>query len=163
MSNRLSKIVGALSKLPGPVRKRALSGVMGTAVPFVGTAGIVIERLDASVCELHVPNRRRVQNHIGGVHAAAMTLLAETATGFVVALNVPDDRVPVVKSLSLEFKKRAKGSLRATARLTDEQRERIRTEQKGEVDVSVTLTDEGGREPIVAKMIWAWTPKVRAQ
>lgn len=37
-----------------------------------------------------------------------MTLLAETATGFVVALNLPDDRVPVVKSLSLELRKRAK-------------------------------------------------------
>ena len=161
MSNPLARAASAAYKLPGPLRVRALSTVLGTVVPLVGTAGLRIEELTESRAVVAVPNRRRVQNHIGGVHAAAMTLVAETATGFVVGMNVPDDRVPVVKSLSVEFKKRAKGSLRAVASLTDDQRRMMRELPKGEVDVAITLTDEAGIEPAVAKMVWAWTPKRR--
>ncbi len=106
-----------------------------------------------------VRNRRVVQNHIGGVHAAAMTLVAETATGMVLAMNLPDDRVPVIKSMKVEFKKRAKGAIRAEASLTREQIEKIRTTGKGEVLVAVRVTDEVGTEGVFYEMLWAWTPK----
>ena len=108
-----------------------------------------------------IANRKRVQNHIGGVHAAAMVLVAENTTGLVVGMNVPDTAVPVVKSLKVDFVKRATGSLRAEATLTDEQCERIRTEPKGDVTVNVRVTDEAGVEPIQWEIIWAWTPKRR--
>jgi acyl-coenzyme A thioesterase PaaI-like protein len=130
-------------------------------VKFVGTAKLSIDELSAERAVVSVKNRRIVQNHIGGVHAAAMALIAETATGFVVGMNVPDDRVPVIKSLKVEYKKRASGGLRAVATLTPEQIERMRTTEKGEVSVSVLVTDDAGIEPIVCEMIWAWTPKRR--
>ncbi len=38
---------------------------------------------------------------------------------------------------------------------------RIQTEPKGEVLVSVTVTDESGNEPIKCEMLWAWVPKQR--
>jgi acyl-coenzyme A thioesterase PaaI-like protein len=161
MPNQLARAALTVSKLPRALRTRALSTVLGNVVPFVGTAGLVIEELTEERAVVVVPNRRRVRNHIGGVHAAAMTLIAETASGFVVGMNVPDDRVPVVKSLSVEFKKRAKGALRAVAELTPEQRQTMRDTPKGEVDVRVQLTDESGNEPVLATMIWAWTPKRR--
>ena len=46
-----------------------------------------------------------MQNHIGGVHAAAMVLVAENTTGLVVGMNVPDAGVPVVKTLKVDFVK----------------------------------------------------------
>ena len=36
----------------------------------------------------------QVQNHIKGVHACAMALLAESATGAVFGMNVPDSAIP---------------------------------------------------------------------
>lgn len=159
MANRLASAVSKVNLAPAALRPAALSAVLGRIVPFVGTAGLAIEELSESRAVVAIANRRKVQNHIGSVHAAAMTLLAETASGFVVGMNVPDDKVPVVKTIGMEFKKRAKGRLRAVATLTDDERERMRRDPKGEVSVSVTLTDEEGKEPIVATMVWAWTPK----
>lgn len=159
MANKLGSLILPMGKLPGPLRTRALSIALGNAVPFVGTAGITITELTEKRCTADLTNGRAVRNHIGGLHAAAMTLLAETVTGLVVGMNVPDDRVPVVKSLSVSFNKRAKGNLHAVATLTDEQRALMHAEDKGEVKVAVTLTDSEGKEPLEATMIWAWTKK----
>jgi uncharacterized protein (TIGR00369 family) len=108
---------------------------------------------------LIVRNRRRVQNHIGTVHGAAVVLLAETASGFVVGLNLPDERVPVIKTIKIDYLKRYQGTLRATAELTPEQLKALATQDKGEVDVKVNIVDEAGVEPLRCQMIWAWTPK----
>jgi acyl-coenzyme A thioesterase PaaI-like protein len=151
-----------VSRLPGPLQQRARSLVLGRMVKFVGTARLDIEELTAARAVVSVKNRRLVQNHIGGVHAAAMALLAETATGFVVGMNVPDDRVPLIKSLKVEYKKRATGGLRAVAELLPEQIEAIRRQEKGEVIVKVTVRDDAGIEPIACEMVWAWIPRKRS-
>lgn len=157
--NKLAKMIGTVEKLPRALRTRARSLLVGKVVKFVGTAKLDIEELTRERAVVFVKNRSRVQNHIGGVHAAAMALIAETASGFVVGMNVPDDRTPVIKSLAIEYKKRATGSLRATATLTQAQLEAIANTEKGEVNVAVRVVDEAGIEPIVCEMIWAWTPK----
>ncbi len=127
----------------------------------MGTSRIRIENLTEQESVMTLANRKRVQNHIKGVHAAAMALLAETATGFVVGMNVPDDSVPVIKSLKVSYLKRVTGGLRAVARLSDEQINNILTTEKGEVLVDITVTDDAGIEPISCEMIWAWIPKKR--
>lgn len=160
--NTLSKIVGKLNLLPEFARTRALSLFFGRTVPFTGTAGIRIERLDHGQCVISLPNRRRVRNHIGSVHAIASLLIAESATGFLVGMNVPDDRVPVIKRVAADYVKRAGGDMRVVASLTDEQIALIRDTEKGETPVQVEIHDGEGREPILIEMIWAWTPKRRA-
>jgi acyl-coenzyme A thioesterase PaaI-like protein len=106
-----------------------------------------------------IRNQHKVQNHIKNVHAAAMALLAETATGFVVGINLPDDKLPLIKSLKVDFYKRTQGDMRAVATLTSEDVARIATEPKGELWVPVTVTDESGNEPIKCEMLWAWVSK----
>lgn len=54
-------------------------------------------------------NRRRVQNHIGGLHACGMALAAESATGIVVGMNVPDSAIPLCKSMKINFVRRCEG------------------------------------------------------
>jgi acyl-coenzyme A thioesterase PaaI-like protein len=159
--NRFSRLMSRVARVPGPLRTRARTLLLSRVVKFVGTARLEIEELTAERAVVSIKNRRIVQNHIGGVHAAAMALLAETATGFVVGMNVPDDRVQVIKSLKVEYKKRASGGLRAVATVPAAELERMRTTEKGEVTVAVTVTDDAGVEPIVCEMVWAWTPKRR--
>lgn len=62
-----------------------------------------------------------MQNHIKGVHAAAMALLAETATGFLTGLHIPDNRILLIKSLHVDYLKVVEGGLTATATLSTEQ------------------------------------------
>jgi uncharacterized protein (TIGR00369 family) len=159
--NRMSRSLAPVSRLPRGLQAAARSFVMGRVVKFVGTAGLAVEELSAERAVISIKNRPRVQNHIGSVHAAAMALVAETATGFVVAMNLPDSVVPVIKSMRIDFVKRSKGNLRAVAELTKDQRTLARTSERGEVTPQVIVTDEEGKEPIRCEMLWAWTPKRR--
>ncbi len=156
--NRLGRAMQGLERVPGFARAWARNLVLRRTVPFTGTAKLDFVRMTAQQVEIAVANRRCVQNHIHGVHAAAMTLLAETATGMVVGMNVRDDCVPLAKQLKVEFKKRAQGALRAVAVLTDAQRTLMQETDKGEVSVQVQVSDESGAQPIECEFIWAWIP-----
>jgi acyl-coenzyme A thioesterase PaaI-like protein len=160
-SNNMSRIVAKLSFLPPNVRSSVISGIFGRVVPYVGTSGLRYEELSQERVVVSIRNRRPVQNHIKGVHAAAMALLAETASGFLVGMNLSDDKLPLIKTLKVDYLKRTKGDMRAVATLSEEQKQQIYHQPKGEVSVSVIVTDESGEEPIRCEMLWAWVPKKR--
>lgn len=137
-----------------------LSKMVGQVVPFVGTAGIHFEKMTNDLVVLTLENKQDVRNHIGQVHAAAMMLLIETATGMVTGMNVPDGRIPLLKSMQTKFIKRSTGALRAEASLSAEQITHIVASPKGEVTVPFKVIDEAGNEPVIGEAIWAWiTPE----
>ncbi len=159
MSNQLKRVVESSKWLPANVRATVVSKILGKVVPFVGTSGLLYEEITSERVVVSIRNQHKVQNHIKNVHAAAMALLAETATGFVVGFNLPDDKLPLIKSLKVDFYKRTQGDMRAVATLTPEEVARIVNEPKGEIWVPVTVTDESGNEPIKCEMLWAWVSK----
>ena len=146
--NRLQRTLAKLDGLPGPLRRVARNLALRRAVPLSTEQAVV-----------QISNRRKVQNHIGGVHAAAMALVAESATGMVVGMNVRDDCLPLCKTLKVRFRKRATGALTAVATLEPEQRQLMHETDKGEVIVAVQVTDEAGEQPIECEFVWAWVPK----
>ncbi|MBU2426164.1 MAG: DUF4442 domain-containing protein, partial [Gammaproteobacteria bacterium] len=80
---------------------------------------------------------------------------------FLVGMHVPDDRLPLLKSMHLDYVKRATGTLTAVASLTEEQIQQIRDQEKGEVRIKVQINDQLGIEPVIAEYVWAWVPKQR--
>ena len=161
--NRLQRSLMRLDEAPAFLRGFVQNLILRRAVPFTGTAGLQYVEMTPQRVEVAVANQRRVQNHIHGVHAAAMTLLAETATGMVVGMNVRDDCLPLAKELRVAFKRRAQGALRAVATLTDEQRALMQQSDKGEVTVAVQVSDESGAQPIECEFIWAWVPASKSK
>ncbi len=161
--NRLQRTLARFGFLPGPLRKAARNMALRNAVPLTGTAGLDFVELTPERAEIFIANKKPVQNHIKGVHAAAMTLVAETATGMVVGMNVRDDCLPLCKGLRVRFRKRSTGGLTAVATLTPEQREILQSDTKGEVNVAVTVTDEAGEQPIECEFVWAWIPKEKTR
>ena len=161
MKNQLAKIVDKLQSKPKWLRGWLLDYALGSTIKFVGTAGVHCEGLSQHESIFVLKNRKKVQNHIGTVHAAATSLVAETASGMVVGMNIPDDKIPVLKTMHIDYTKRSTGNLRAKAMITDEQIERLFQEEKGDMIISVTVTDEAGVEPVDCEMTWAWVPKVR--
>ncbi|WKE65005.1 DUF4442 domain-containing protein [Gallaecimonas kandeliae] len=159
--NRLGRLVRLCQRLPKSWQGAALSRLFNGAVKFAGTAGIRITQADFGEARMVLRNKGKVQNHIKGVHAAATALLGESVTGLVFGLNVPDNRLPLLKAMEVNYLRRAKGSLSAVATLTEEQIAQIRSQEKGEVEVAVTITDEEGAEPVQARYLWAWVPKQR--
>ena len=156
--NQLYSIVKRINELPA-FKQQCLSLAFNTKVKYAGTTGLAIERWDLDGATVHCKNRLRVQNHIGSVHATAMATLAESATGMVFGLHVPDSHLPLLKSMKIDYTALAKGNLTAVATITEEQKKEITTAEKGSTNVQVKVTDEEGKEPIQCAMEWAWTPK----
>ena len=156
--NRLERQLDRLQDAPAFARPWVRSLVLRRAVPFTGTAGLDFLHMGRERVEISIRNEKKVQNHLGGIHASAMNLLAETATGMVVSMNVRDDCIPLAKELKMAFKKRATGAVRAVATLTPAQQALMQASDKGEITVAVTVTDEAGVEPAECEFTWAWIP-----
>ncbi len=159
--NKLNKIVSNINALPPFLRSKALSTFFGKMVKFAGTAGTRVEELTDSKAVVSLKNKKSVQNHIGSVNAVASILIAESATGYLVGMNVPDSAVPVIKTIKADYVKRAKGDMTAVATLTKKQISDMKKLEKGETTVKVKITDSEEKEPIFMEMVWAWTPKRR--
>ena len=158
-TNRLTKLVNATSKLPKGLQSTLLSKTFGCIVPMVGAAKIRYECVKPSQVVVSITNHKSMQNHIGQLHACAMALLAETATGFVTGMNVPDRSIMLIKSMHIDYKRPSKGAIKAIATLTPEQQHLMRSSEKGETLVKVSVTDESGEQPIHCEMLWAWVEK----
>ncbi|TMW68022.1 hypothetical protein Poli38472_007694 [Pythium oligandrum] len=159
--NRLSRMVSKVttSTLPDPLKHSALSFMFNSQVKMALTCGIHIKEWTHDQAKVELKNRWRVQNHIGGVHACGMALLAESASGMVFGMNVPDTHIPLIKSMTVRYKRVAKGDLKAVASLTPEQIKEITSSERGEVLVDVKVTDSSGEQPIECDMVWAWVAK----
>lgn len=154
--NRLRRRLAALEALPGFLRKALRNRLLGRAIPFTGTAGIEFRELGEDRVTLHLANRRKVRNHIGGVHAAAVALLAETASGLALGMHIPDDKLPLLKSMTLRYVRRSSGGLVAIAQLTDSQIAELLDHERGDMNIAVEVRDAGNEETVVCEMIWAW-------
>ncbi len=157
--NRLSKKLGDLENYPIILKKWFVNYIIGNSVKMVGTCGLKFTTLEPNRVVVNLQNKSKIQNHIGQIHAAASTLLAETATGIIVGLSIPDDKIPLMKNLAIKFIKRSEGFQQATASLTNDQILKIQTEEKGDIMVPVKVIDQTGAEVILAEMNWAWIPK----
>lgn len=157
--NRFALAAHFIQRLPRRLHEPLFSRLFWSQARFAGTAGVRIQKLSSDEVRMSLANHRRARNHIGGVHAAAMALLAESASGCLVGMNLPDHKLPLIKTLKVDYLRRASGGLRAIATLEPEQRRAMLEEDKGEALIQVTLLDDSGAEPVRCEMRWAWIRK----
>jgi acyl-coenzyme A thioesterase PaaI-like protein len=158
MANRFSRVVNKIKKLPKVCHPFLLTRLFCSQVKYAGTSKVTILEIEPQHVKLQMANRKIVQNHIGGVHAIAAALLAESATGIVFGINLPDSRLPLLKSMTINYQRRMQGDLTAIARMS-EQQIALLSQDKGNMDIAVTITDESGEQPIECLMTWAWISK----
>eukprot|EP00579_Thalassiosira_antarctica_P028069 CAMPEP_0202005240 /NCGR_PEP_ID=MMETSP0905-20130828/10326_1 /ASSEMBLY_ACC=CAM_ASM_000554 /TAXON_ID=420261 /ORGANISM="Thalassiosira antarctica, Strain CCMP982" /LENGTH=92 /DNA_ID=CAMNT_0048562761 /DNA_START=16 /DNA_END=294 /DNA_ORIENTATION=+ len=86
--NKMASTIHKLqSILPTSLHPTAITYLFNLTVKLAGTAGIRIESLSQTNSVLSLPNKKRIQNHIGGLHACSMALAAESATGILVGMK----------------------------------------------------------------------------
>lgn len=159
VKNRITNTIKKLEMLPKGWQMPVFSFLIGRMVKLAGTTGCRVTEINVNRCVVELANKKKVQNHIGSVHAAGIALLAESATGYLTSLSVPDSHIQVIRTLKVTYLKRASGDMKAVASLNDEQVAFIQQTDKGELEIPVVITDETGTETAEASMIWAWTPK----
>lgn len=148
-----------VQQLPSFLRNRARNIALRRAVPFLGTTKLRFHQTEPEIWEVSVRNQRRVQNHLGQIHACVMVLLAETIGVMICTHNMPGGRIPLVKKLDARFVRRSEGAMRAVVRLDATQRQYIVDNEKGEMDLDVTVTDESGEQPVLVTVTTAWIPR----
>jgi len=159
MTNKFRKVVNKVNKAPRAMRSFLLTKIFCTTVKFAGTASIKLVSVSHTQAVLTLENKKKVRNHIGGIHAIAAALLAESATGIVFGMNVLDTCVPLLKSMTIHYQRRMKGSLTAVAKISEVDVHMIENSDKGSIMVNVEITDESEQQPIVCEMEWAWVAK----
>lgn len=161
MANRFSTVVNKINTFPLWSRSFLLTKLFGSKVKFAGTAKVKLQKIEQYKAVLLLENKKKVQNHISGIHAVAAALLAESATGIVFGMNLPDDKLPLLKSMTINYQRRMQGNLTAVAQLDEQQIQALSQEEKGSLVIPVVITDESGQEPIECLMEWAWVIKNR--
>ena len=108
--------------------------------PYFASISPRVTRLEPGLCEAHLQQRRRVQNHIGTVHAIALCNLAELCAGLVTDVSIPADMRWIPQDMTVRYLRKASGRIAASARPVTELR------SAGEpyaATIAVTLTDVG--------------------
>lgn len=160
--NPFVRIADRYAEVPGRLRRPLVTKAVGEVIPFVGTVECFIEAYTPGRVAVRLENRPGVQNHLGGLHAAALALLAETASGLVVALNVPDGSAPLLRTMDVSYDQFARQAVQAEATLTEEEAERIQVRSVGQIGVAVTLTTPDDDVTLVSGSLkWAWLPEER--
>ncbi|SEL80863.1 protein of unknown function [Colwellia chukchiensis] len=158
MTNRFSRVVDKIKKLPKFTHSMLFTKLFCSQVKYAGTSKLTVLDIQARQVRLQMKNRKSVQNHIGGVHAIAAALLAESATGIVFAMNLPDRCLPLLKTMTIQYQRRMQGDLTAVATMSAQQIALL-SEDKGAIDIEVIINDESGEQPILCQMTWAWISK----
>jgi acyl-coenzyme A thioesterase PaaI-like protein len=85
--------------------------------PYFGSIRPRFDRLEAGLAEAHIRRRRRVQNHIGTIHAIALCNLAELVAGVGIEATLAPDRRWIPKGMHVQYLAKCRHEARATARI----------------------------------------------
>lgn len=112
---------------------------------------IGLEILDSEplVGRCRVKLTEATSNHIGTVHAGVQWMIAEVVGGVIAMRNLDTRRyVPVVRSVDIQFERRALGAVTAEGQLSESEFRRIETalaeEGKADFELDIVLATEAG-------------------
>jgi acyl-coenzyme A thioesterase PaaI-like protein len=137
-----------------PGGKAVFSWMLGRLVPYSGTIGARVEELRDGYARVTLRDRRIVRNHLRSIHAVALMNLAELSTGLALNYGMRPDARSILKGLSIDYTKKARGTLtaEATAPVLPDNAER-------ELVVRTDIRDEAGDVVASAEARWLVGPR----
>lgn len=98
-----------------PAGRWLFSKLVCWKAPYFASIAPRIESLEPGRGVATIRHRRAVTNHIGTVHAIALCNLAEFIGGLTCDVSIPPSMRWIPKGMSVEYMKKAVGTMRATA------------------------------------------------
>lgn len=151
IGHKISNNWNRLSRWPGG--KWLFSRLVGKLVPYSGTIGANICELEPGFARVELPDRRRVRNHLGSIHAISLANLGELTSGLAVLTGLPPGARGILVGLSVEYVKKARGKLTCTSRA-----EKVSPESNEEHQVSAVIADESGDTVATVRASWMLGP-----
>ena len=149
---RLLRLWRTLSPWPGG--RWLFSVILGQMVPYTGTIRPRIAELRPGYVRVEMRDRRIVRNHLKSIHAVALVNLAEVASGLAMLTGLPPTLRAIVVGLSINYLKKARGTLVAESTvdlppITDSR----------EIQILATIRDAGGDKVARATVRWLVGPQ----
>ena len=113
MSTPILPLFRRLSSKPGG--KWLFSRLVCLKAPYFASIAPRIELLEPGRAVATLRHRRAVTNHLGTVHAIALCNLAEFTGGLACDVSIPASMRWIPRGMTVEYLKKAVGSMRATA------------------------------------------------
>ena len=136
----VTRMQGIWSKMaPLPGGKQLFSRAAGLVAPYTATIGAQVVDFEPGYARVSMADRRAVRNHLRCVHAVALVNLAELTGNLALIAAMPKDARMIVKGLSIEYLKKARGHLVATGKCPVPN-----TSSKQDIDVAVEIADAKG-------------------
>lgn len=155
MSKRSAVLDGWKKLSKFPAGKWVFSKLVSWKAPYFKSINARFIELRPHYCEVVMRKRRKVQNHIGTVHAIAMCNMAELAGGTVTDASIPASVRWIPKGMKVQYLAKAQTDLRAIATVPD----LIEREGAYELPVSVSVVDEQDVEVLHAEITMWLSPK----
>lgn len=156
----LSALVSPSQLLPvWQVLKRVPGGgvilgrLIGQMAPYTGTIRPEVLSLERGSARIRMKDTRHVRNHLKSVHAIALMNLGEVATGTAVIATLPEGMRGIIKGLSMEYLKKARGTLVAECTCPP-----IRAGEQQDFEVHAELENEEGELVATCRAKWRVGP-----
>ena len=151
MATDIRSLWDRFTKLPAGLW--LFSRALGRIVPYTGSIHPRVRELRAGHATIEMRDRRAVRNHLRSVHAIALANLAEVTTGLPLAYGVQPKGRTILVSLTVEYVKKARGTLVATSEFTPPD-----ASHDGEIEIPVEVRDADGVVVTRARARWRYGP-----
>ncbi|MBL8915243.1 MAG: DUF4442 domain-containing protein [Archangium sp.] len=126
-----------------------LGRILGRMAPYTGTIRPEVLQLEPGFAKTRMHDRPGLRNHLKSIHAIALINLAEATTGLAMMYSMPDDSRGIPTNLSIEYVKKARGTITAECSCAQ-----ISSTEKREYEVVADLKNEAGE--VVARATAKW-------
>jgi acyl-coenzyme A thioesterase PaaI-like protein len=125
-------------------------------VPYTGSVDPRVEVLEPGFARISITQKRKLEQHLGSIHAIALMNVAEFASGAAMMTALPPGYRGIVTKISIEYFKKARGTVTAESRpqLPD-------LSVEGEYDCISEIPDEKGDVVARATVRWKLGPDAK--